>query len=364
MGAPIPFRPDVNAKREANLTSIVKALSAHAGARDMREAEQAVGDDRAALAMLQRSYKVRGAVVPHTMAGTTTFTATSIDVAVDILGPDNAGAAVLGRAGVKVSFDNPIASHWVPGVAADGAKPSWVTQGNPIRIGQWDTTKGCTLSAGLKKGYGAVITHEMLANSNFEGMLRQKLVEDVGASIEADLFGNAAAVANQRPAGLLQGVQTVNAEATLSGQAALIADMSGLASAVGATGGEIIFVANVKETTRIKAWLPLFPGIYPSGAVSAGNLIAIAPRGIAVGGSIDGARIDTADEATLWLDDAATTEQLSAAASPNTVVAPIRSLWQSDCSAVRLILPDLCWGQRVAAGGGGCVAALTGSLKW
>jgi hypothetical protein len=354
---PIPFVPSPERRREANVTSIVKGLLAYARARNMGEAQAMVREDRGAVALLQRA-----AVTPHTMSTTTTFTQNVVDATVDILGPDSAAGAVFSGAGVKVTFDNN-ASVWVPGIAADGAKPSWVAQGNPIRIGQWDSTKGCSLAAGLKLGYGVVVTNEMIANSNSEGIFRRKLAEDVGAQLEASLFGNAAAVANQSPAGLLASVQTVNASTGTVPGDALVADIGALAGAVSATGGPVIYVGNAAEVARIKARLPFMTGVYASGAIAAGSaLVAIAVRGICVAGSADGPVIDTAAEATLWMDDAATNQQLTSTGP--SYVYPIRNLFQSDCTAIRLIMPDLTWGQRIAAGSGGCVAATTGTLKW
>lgn len=344
---------------ERRVRSTCRAMLAYADShRNLHQALGLVKNDQGALAMLQRA-----AVSPHSMSTTTTFVQNVVDAVVDILGPDNAASAVFSRAGVKVQF-GVNGSVWVPGVSADGSKASWVSQGNPVRVGQWDSSKGCTLSSGLRMSYAVAVTSEMLAYSSAEGIIRRKLAEDVGAGLEASLFGNAAAVANQSPAGLLKDAQTVNASTSTVPGDALIADLGGLAAAVGATGGEILFIGNIAEVTRVKARLPFLPNVFPSGAVTTGNLIAIAPRGIAVGGSDQGPRIDTAKEATLWMDDAATNQQLSASGSPNTIVAPIRSLFQTDSAALRLVLPDLCWGQRIAAGTGGCVAALTGTLKW
>jgi hypothetical protein len=348
--------PSFTAERFDRATSVAKGLLAYATCRNFGKAEEQVKDDRRAVALLQRS--------ATTVAASTTVTAlneSTVDTTIDVLGPMNAAGAVFSHGAVKVVFDRE-ASVWVPGVAADASKVGFCGKTNPLRNVKWDTSKGCTLTAGLKLGFSISMTNEMLVRSNAVSFLKQKMMEDIGAGLDALLFDNVAAVVGERPAGLLASAQTVTASDSSVPRDALVADLSGLAAKVGPIGGEIIYVCNVQEQTKIQARLPLFKNVYASGAIAAGGLIAIAPRGVAIAGSDTGPRIDTDDVAVVQLDDALTNQQFSN--SNGTVNFPISSLWQQDCSSIRLILPDLCWGQRVAAGTGGCVAALTGSIKW
>jgi hypothetical protein len=353
----VPFVADRNARREANVASIARGLIAYYSSRSLSEAERSVKDDRAALALIQRT-----AQTPASPANLTTFNQSVVDATVDILGPQSASAAVFSRA-VKATFGRN-SSIWVPGVAHDSSYVAFVASGNPMRVLQWDVSKGTTLTAGLKLGFSITTTNELLRHTNAEVFLRQKMIEDIGAGVDALLFDANAAVAGTRPAGLLNGAQTVTASAATVPEDALVADLAGLAAKVGAIGGEIIYVCNVQEQMKIRARLPFFANVFASGAIAAGNLIAIAPRGIAVAGSDQGPRIDTSDAGVMVLDDALTTAQFGTVGTPNVVGAPAVSLFQSDLVAFRLLLPDLCWGQRVAAGTGGCVAALTGAIKW
>ena len=58
----------------------------------------------------------------------------------------------------------------------------------------------------------------------------------------------------------------------------------------------------------------------------------------------DTPRFDVSDQATIHMEDT-TPLAISTAGSPNTVAAPVRSLWQTDCIGVRMLL-DLNWGLR------------------
>jgi hypothetical protein len=52
----------------------------------------------------------------------------------------------------------------------------------------------------------------------------------------------------------------------------------------------------------------------------------------------DAPRFDVSDQATLHLDDT-TPLAIGTAGSPNTVAAPVRSLFQTDSMALRMIMP-------------------------
>jgi len=363
MTYPVTLRPDYSGSAarssEARATSIAKGLIALARAGgDLTVAEREAKDDREALNLLQRT-----ATAPHSSANTTTFNQSIIDYTTDIMGAACAASAIIRSGAIKLSFGE-AASIWCHGLSGSSAHVGYFGKGSPFRILQFDESKGVSLEAGLRLGFGVSMTNELVAHSNAPVVFRAQMSEDVTQGLEAILLDANPGVAALRPAGLLYNVQTVAAEGTLTGVDAMAADLAGLAAAVGTIGGEIIYVANIKEVTKIRARMPLFSGVYSSAAVSAGSLIAIAPRGLAFAGSIDGPRIDTSSQTSFVGDDALVAQQMSASGSPNTVMAPAYSAFQADLSIVRMILPDLTWGQRVPAGTGGCVAALTGTIKW
>jgi hypothetical protein len=154
-------------------------LLAHYGSRDIREAEQYIktrwGEDRGAIDFLNQRGAVvlnqRGAVVPASSGTVTAFNQGIVQTAIDIVGPANAAGAVFSRAGAKVGFDHN-STVFVSGMGADGSKVIFVGQGNPLRNVQFDTSKGCTLTAGMKLGFMITLSNELLQHSNAETLLR------------------------------------------------------------------------------------------------------------------------------------------------------------------------------------------------
>ena len=60
----------------------------------------------------------------------------------------------------------------------------------------------------------------------------------------------------------------------------------------------------------------------------------------------DTPQFSVSDQAVLHMEDTSPA-QLSTVATPNTVAAPIRSLWQTDTMAIRLLI-DINWAKRLA----------------
>jgi hypothetical protein len=304
-------------------------------------------DDRTALEIIQRA-----TVSPASTTSLTTFNATRISSLTDILGPSTAAAAIF-RTAMAVAFDN-YQQVWVPGVAASATNVAFVLQGNPIPVEQYDLSGGVTLTAGTKIGFISAITRELVEGSNAEAVVSAKMREDFTLGLETILLDATAGTAT-RPAGLRYNVNKTTA-ATGGGISALAGDLSTLGAKVAAVGGnEIMFVAAAKEAIRAKCLLPSsFPyPILPSGGLSDGTLVAIAPRALCVA-STD-ARLDVRKEGVLVMDTAPSA--FSTAGTPNTVAAPIRSVWQSDCVAIRL-LADCVWGWR------GAGIAWTDTVTW
>ena len=77
--------------------------------------------------------------------------------------------------------------------------------------------------------------------------------------------------------------------------------------------------------------------IIDSGTVPLGTVIAIdAADFVAVGG--DAPRFEISDQATLHFEDTAPLD-IGTAGTPPVVAAPVKSMWQTDSLALRLILP-------------------------
>jgi hypothetical protein len=186
-----------------------------------------------------------------------------------------------------------------------------------------------------------------------EGLLRQAIQEDTAVAIDTVLLDSNAATA-VRPAGLVQGVTALTAT-TGGGFNALVGDIKLLTGALlTGTRGNIRVPCWIMNPQQVMtAGLIPMPGMsaFPFAAeLSAGNLrgwpiidsgtvplgtvmVVDAADFVAVGG--DAPRFEVSDQATLHEEDT-TPEPIVDGGEP---AAPVRSLWQTDTLALRLILP-------------------------
>ena len=233
---------------------------------------------------------------------------------------------------------------------------SFVGEGQPIPVRQ-----GAFTSQTLTPKKMAVITtwtreideHSIPA---IEGLLRNAVQEDTAISLDSVLLdSNPATIV--RPAGILNGITGLTPTAG-GGFAALTGDIKAVSGAL---------LSGTKGNVRQPAWLMnpqqinsamyvaapgagVFPyreevnngqlGGWPiidSGTVPLGTVIAIdAADFVAVGG--DAPRFEISDQATLHMEDTAP-EDIGTAGTPAVVAAPVKSMWQTDSLALRLILP-------------------------
>ena len=250
---------------------------------------------------------------------------------------------------------------------------SFVGEGMAIPVRQ-----GAFTSQTLTPKKMAVITtwtREMDEHSipAIEGILRDAIQVDTSVAIDTVLLdSNPATVI--RPAGLLNGVAATTPTAG-GGLAAFIGDLTALISAIATnTYGNVrnpVWLANPTDMLRASLLQATNTGIFPFRAeIAAGSLNTIpiidsatvpaktlvlvdAADFVVVGG--DAPRMEMSDQATLHMEDTNPTDLV---ASPSTVAAPQRSLFQTDSLALRMILP-LNWLQRRA----GTVSYVTG-VTW
>lgn len=252
---------------------------------------------------------------------------------------------------------------------------SFVGEGSAIPV-----RKGAFSSQTLTPKKMAVITtwtreideHSVPA---IEGLLRDAIQEDTAVSLDSILLDSNAAT-TVRPAGILNGVAALTATAG-GGFAALVGDIKQITGALlTGTSGNIrnpVWLMNPQQV--LSAGLTPAPnsGVFPfqdqvgagrlmtwpiidSGTVPLGTVIAIdAADFVSVGG--DAPRFEVSDQATLHEEDT-TPLPIASAGTPNTVAAPVRSLWQTDSLALRLILP-LNWTIRRTG-----VVAWTQNVTW
>jgi len=250
---------------------------------------------------------------------------------------------------------------------------SFVGEGMPIPVRQ-----GAFTTQTLVPKKMAVITtwtREMDVHSipAIEGLLRDAISEDTQIAIDSVLI-DANAATTIRPAGLLNGVAATTATAG-GGIAALVGDLTALISAISAgTYGNVrnpVWLVNQTDMLRASLLSAANTGIFPfrdeiragtlgnipyidSATVAAKTMILVdAADFVVVGG--EAPRMEISDQATLHMED---TTPLELVASPSTVAAPQRSLFQTDSLALRMVMP-LNWLQRRAG-----TVAWTQNVTW
>jgi HK97 family phage prohead protease len=238
---------------------------------------------------------------------------------------------------------------------------SFFAQGAPIPVRQAAFT--AVVLVIKKMGVITVMTREIREHSipALEGILRQAMQEDTQGALDAVLL-DANPVTTIRPAGLLNGATTAAGTAG-GGIAAVIADIKGMiGSLITATAGNVrvpVWIMNPAQaialtlTQNAGGDFPFsnevnggrFRG-YPliqSTILTPGTVVLIDAADF-FSASGDDPRIDVSDQAVLHMEDT-TPLAIGTPGAPATVAAPTRSLWQTDCIGIRLIL-DVNWQMR------------------
>jgi hypothetical protein len=232
---------------------------------------------------------------------------------------------------------------------------SFVGEGQPIPVRQAAFT--AQLLTPKKMAVITSWTREMDEHSvpAIEGLLRNAIQEDTGFSLDAVLL-DANPATTVRPAGLLNGVAALTATAG-GGFNAVVGDIKKISGALlTATAGNVrnpVWLMNPQQIMTLGLTPApnsgLFPfasanngnlqgwGIIDSGSVPLGRVIALdAADFVSVGG--EAPRFELSDQATLHFEDT-TPVDIGSPGTPATVAAPVKSLWQTDSVALRLILP-------------------------
>lgn len=251
---------------------------------------------------------------------------------------------------------------------------AFVGQGAAIPVRQGAFTS-ITLTP-KKLGVITTMTREIVEHSTpqIEGIVKQAMLDDTAIAIDTVLL-DATASSTIRPAGLKNGVTKITASVTNS-IVGFVADLKALYSAlITATNGNVrapVWIMNPGDVLAASL-LQTTVGETPfREELSRGTLLGIPVVTSTTGlndmmGIIDAADFITAtgdtpqfsvsDQAVLHMEDTAPAA-ISTVATPNTVAAPIRSLFQTDTIAIRMIM-DMNWAKRRAG-----IFQWTDSMSW
>lgn len=240
---------------------------------------------------------------------------------------------------------------------------SFVAEGAPIPVRKAGFTS-VTLTP-KKMAVITAMTREITERSTpqIEQLLRNAIQEDTSVAIDSILL-DAIAASTTRPAGLRNGITTAAGTAG-GGIAAVVADLKGmLGTLVTATNGnlrDVTFLMNPAQSLALSL-IQNAGGDFPfasdinqnrfqgysvivSSTVPAGVVIALDAADF-FSATGDDPRFDVSDQATLHMEDT-TPLAIGTAGAPNTVAAPVQSMFQTDTLALRMILP-MSWAMRRA----------------
>jgi len=261
------------------------------------------------------------------------------------LAPASAAASLFAT-GLRLSFDGAGQIN-IPTIIADPNYASFAGSGAPIQITQGFVEPLITLTP-YKIDAIVVLTNEMVRSSNVEAFMRDALICSTALALDFAFFDSTPA-SSARPAGLRSGIAAASASAAPDPLAALIDDIETLnGGVVAVTPTHPVFIMSIRRVLTAQllslhglAPLQLF-GTYALAGTK--DMIALSSDAIvSVAGVMP--EISVVKEATLHMAAPA----LELVDSPGTVVAPSRSLWQTDCTAIKVRLP-VSWGLRTPQG--------------
>jgi Phage capsid family len=293
-------------------------------------------------------------IVKAATSPTTTTTAPSLlrTLSADFLNslaPVSAGSALLQR-GLTLSFANGAAVIRIPRILASADSADFVGEGAAFPVQQLSV--GITELSPRKFGTIIPFTNEIFSYSvpSIEVIVTQVLRESLALAFDVAVLG-ATAGDSTRPPGLRNGIAALTPSAAAPATEAMVDDISSLIAVVSTVAGNapVVLIASPARamTIRLRAPRDLPVEVLASGAVNDDELIAVASN--AVASAVDAVpRFDASVESLVHMESESPLA-ISTAGSPNTIAAPVRSLWQTDCIGLRMT-QEVSWGLRHASG--------------
>lgn len=330
-GAPDPLR---NWRRYLALRAVAHARGG-GGHNFQQVARDLYGDDFGAV--------LRAAVTPTTLASASALTEAPVGAFLTELGPQSSGAQLLARA-INVSLER-ARSISLPRSSTD-VTAAWVAEGAPMPVAMGGFS---SVTLTLKKlAVIMTMTNELASASaeSAETIVRLIMNDAAGRALDQAVFGTAAETP-ERPAGLLAGVTAQTATAG-GGLNALTGDLRNLVGAIhdGGGGSQIVLFASPRQAAVLPLYADpsmLMGGVILAPSLPAGTVVAVDVGAIAATPPAV-PEIESAPHATLNMEDV-TPLAISTPGTPNVVAAPVRSTFQSDTIALRLIL-RMSWVKR------------------
>jgi len=281
---------------------------------------------------------LRASVVPASTTGWGGTEFGGMALLISALAPASAAAQLIQR-GIVVDMTG-IANFALPSrltTTTDAGR--WIPEAAGIPVigltGIGDTTPILHV---YKIAVGVAYTREVAVSSAIEQFIRGSLGLAIGLALDKKIFSSDAAVANTSPAGIL--TTTPLSATTGGGVAALAGDIEKLLGALVTAGVGIdpVLIVAPAQAASIKCLAGAkfdFP-VFSSAALAAGT-VAMVEASSFVSGFRDAPEIEATTEGTYTADDSSPTKEI--VDSAGTVAPSVRSLWQSDCVALKARLP-------------------------
>lgn len=339
------LEPGISFARLARVKAL--AFTGIAGTRDELQIAKHVypGDDRLVASLQMKSAVDAASTLSATWAGNL-INEGGVPFAdfVEYLRP----RTLVGRIGDRLRqlpFDTPVL------VQGSGATAKWVKEGMAKPLTQWTYTRAKLTP--LKVAAIAAATKETLmrASRAADILLRDELTKAVGAAIDTTFISADAAVTDESPAGILNGITPL----TLSGGTTVADVRCDIATFLTALVDANLTISGAfwVMPERIAIALSLivnevgaqaFPGITPEGGTfagmpvfvtsyattdTAGSVVALIKGDDIFLGDEGGVQISMSDQASLQMDDTPTQNSTGAGPTATSVV----SLWQTNSVA-------------------------------
>lgn len=271
--------------------------------------------------------------------------------------PPNTIYNVLRDMGVSLTFGPNAGNIKIPFSSSSTALAGgFVLEGDPIPVGRM-TLDSITLTP-TKFGIIVPMTKEVMryTNPTLESVVRSELLARTSITLDGLLI-DATASSATRPAGLLNGVSAAGTPFAGSDYTAFLEDMKTLLAPFDTAnaGRSLALLLNPRQARNIRmmagpnssgfGWANQFLAdfrVIPSTVVPAGTVIAVDTADF-VTSTGDTPEFETSDQATIHMESSPS--PISATGTPNTVAAPVSSMFQTNSVALKMTM-DVNWAMR------------------
>jgi hypothetical protein len=349
----IPFRPDYGAVRNGQRTydPRLRAAAYLARGHALQSDPSVLAKDDDAVGVVLRTAKNPMNIGTGGTAAQLAATKV-VDDAAPLSGP-SAGME-LGRRGLRVEFGR-AASITIPTRVCDADDcGGFIAENDPIPVKVLSLT-GVSLTP-TRLACIAVFSNELLRTSNADRVIPQVLNEVGVLKYDAELFSTTSSSAS-RPAGLANGLTPITA--ATAGSEAMEKDIAALVAALATAGGgaNLVFICAPPQaaTLKLRAGAKFDYPILPTTALANGSIMAVeASSFVTAFNPIP--EFEVSDATALHMEADAPLPLVTGTGP--TIATPIRSMWNTDCSAVKMIL-QCSWAIRATGH-----AQIINSVNW